>query len=101
MLWRSCAGTPIVGELAGRVGTCGDTHEWISVATGNCLDFRSGYGPGPYVTDCNRGVYQARAFSLDVRPTAMRQGETGLCLVARNGQAVMKGCLADDPAALW
>lgn len=77
------------------------THEWINVATGNCLDFRSDYGPGPYATDCNRGVYQAWAFSLDVRPTAMRQGGTGLCLVARNGQAVMKGCLADDPAALW
>ncbi|MFI6875407.1 RICIN domain-containing protein [Streptomyces sp. NPDC050400] len=70
-------------------------------ATGHCLDYRADYGV--YATDCNNSGYQtwlinATTFEL----SAMRQNAGDrLCLVARNGAATMKPCLASDPAALW
>lgn len=70
-------------------------------ATGNCLDYRSDFGP--YATGCNEGGYQTwlinnTAFQL----SELRQNVGDrLCMVARSGEAVMRPCLADDPAALW
>jgi hypothetical protein len=70
-----------------------------NAATYECLDYRADYGP--YATGCNESAYQTWIINVGSMPTAMRQVATRLCLVARNGQATMKQCLADDPAALW
>jgi hypothetical protein len=72
-----------------------------NAATGNCLDYRSDYGP--YATGCNGGGYQTwlinnTAFEL----SELRQNVGDrLCMVARSGEAVMRPCLASDAAALW
>ena len=70
-----------------------------NVATHECLDFRADFGP--YVTGCNEGAFQTWIMTLGIAATAMRQQATQLCLVARNGQPVMRDCLAGDDAALW
>ncbi|WP_329127108.1 RICIN domain-containing protein [Streptomyces sp. NBC_01465] len=69
--------------------------------TGRCLDYRADYGV--YATDCNQGGYQTWLVNeASFQLSAMRQNAGDrLCLVARNGAATMKPCLADDPAALW
>lgn len=72
-----------------------------NVATHHCLDYRSDYGP--YATKCNEGAYQTwlinnTAFQL----SELRQNVGDrLCMVARNGEAKMRPCVAGDKAALW
>ncbi|MEV0074331.1 MULTISPECIES: ricin-type beta-trefoil lectin domain protein [unclassified Amycolatopsis] len=101
--WRKLAVVGSAAVLTLGLGTI-PAHaavyvSWENDGTGECLDYRSDYGP--YATTCNRGTYQAWLATLGTAPTAMRQESTRLCLVARSGQPVMRDCLASDPAALW
>jgi len=101
--WRKLAAVGSAAVLMLGLGTA-PAHaavyvSWENKGTGECLDYRSDYGP--YATTCNRGTYQAWIATLGTAPTALRQQSTRLCLVARSGQPVMRDCLASDPAALW
>ncbi|WP_326567619.1 ricin-type beta-trefoil lectin domain protein [Amycolatopsis rhabdoformis] len=102
-LWRKLAAVGSAALLMLGLGAV-PAHaavyvSWENKGTGECLDYRSDYGP--YATTCNRGPYQAWVATLGTAPTALRQQSTRLCLVARSGQPVMRDCLASDPAALW
>ncbi|MES4892435.1 ricin-type beta-trefoil lectin domain protein [Streptomyces sp. NPDC096012] len=70
-------------------------------ATGDCLDFRADYGP--YATGCNEGAYQTWLMNDAIGQLSELRQKAGdrLCLVARDGQAVMRACSSGDPAALW
>ncbi|WP_438309490.1 RICIN domain-containing protein [Streptomyces sp. HUAS TT3] len=50
---------------------------------------------------CNTSNYEKWYWDDDLEYTALRNQGSGLCLTARNGQSVMKPCLATDQAATW
>ncbi|MFI7005456.1 RICIN domain-containing protein [Streptomyces sp. NPDC050145] len=73
----------------------------VAYSLGECLDYRSDYGP--YTTGCNGGAYQTWLMfdGLETLTEVRQNVGDKLCLVARNGIPTMRQCLADDPAALW